>query len=193
MLFLSIIIYTLFGLMCLWFIISGVRKLQQVRNSQSLSEFYTNEEEHDQAIKDAEQYETGYFERIKQGEQSQQFLAVGSFAICSLLRSLLAAENIPTYTQNEHINTMYSLNVLGGSSSFSIKVYILISDYERASEIIHDFISAHKAPDQDSRDYDKESDAVNKIAIGTFFLCGVPVGTAQDTVYGITVFPRVEG
>lgn len=193
MLFLSIIIYTLFGLMCLWFIISGVRKLQQVRNSQSLSEFYTNEEEHDQAIKDAEQYETGYFERIKQGEQSQQFLAVGSFAICSLLRSLLAAENIPTYTQNEHINTMYSLNVLGGSSSFSIKVYILISDYERASEIIHDFISAHKAPDQDSRDYDKESDAVNKIAIGTFFLCGVPVGTTQDTVYGITVFPRVEG
>ena len=71
-------------------------------------------------------FEKGYFERIRNGEQSQQFLAVGSFAVCSFLRSLLAAENIPTYTENEHINSMYSFNTLGGNSSFAIKVYILI-------------------------------------------------------------------
>ena len=139
MLIFSIIIYTLFGGMCFWFILSGIRKIKQIRASQDLSEFYTDEEEHNKAMAEAQEYEKGYFERIRQGEQSQQFLAVGSFTICSFLRSLLAAENIPTYTENEHINGMYSLHALGGSSSFSIKVYILISDYDRAYEIIRDF------------------------------------------------------
>ena len=179
--------------MCLWFIISGIRKINQVRADQQLSDFYTNEEEHDQAIKDAEQYEKGYFERIKQGEQSQQFLAVGSFAICSFLRSLLAAENIPTYTQNEHINTIYSLNVLGGSSSFSIKVFILISDYDRAYEIIYDFISSHMAPDQATQEKPSIPTTKKAVVTGTFFLIGgVPQGTTEDAVYGITVLPRVE-
>ena len=34
MLIFSIIIYTLFGFMCLWFIISGVQKIKQIRTSQ---------------------------------------------------------------------------------------------------------------------------------------------------------------
>ena len=144
MVILSVIIYTLFGAMCLWFIISGVRKIKEIRSSQALSEFYTDEEEHNKAIADAEAYEKGYFERIRQGEQSQQFLAVGSFGVCSFLRSLLAAENIPTYTENEHVNSMYSLNALGGSSSFSIKVFILISDYDEAHKIVYDFIKSQQ-------------------------------------------------
>ena len=57
MLFFEIIIYTLFGAMCIWFVISGVRKINQIRASQALSEFYTDEEEHNQAIKDAEEFE----------------------------------------------------------------------------------------------------------------------------------------
>ena len=167
--------------------------MKEIRNSQALSEFYTNEEEHDKAIKDAEEYEKAYFERIKAGEQSQQFLAVGSFAVCSFLRSLLAAENIPTYTQNEHINSMYSLNVLGGASSFSIKVFILISDYDRAYEIIYDFISSHMAPDQATQEKPSIPTTKKAVATGTFFLIGgVPLGTTEDAVYGITVLPRVE-
>ena len=62
MVILSVIIYTLFGSMCLWFIISGVRKIKEIRSSQALSEFYTDEEEHNKAIADAEAYEKGYFE-----------------------------------------------------------------------------------------------------------------------------------
>ena len=183
MLIFGIIVYTLFGFMFVWFVITGVQKIKQIRSSQALSEFYTNEEEHDRAIKEAEEYEKGYFERIKQGEQSQQFLAVGSFAVCSFIRSLLAAENIPTYTENEHVNSMYSLNALGGGSSFSIKVFILISDYDKAHEIISDFISSHEQPAQ------KTSSKV--IATGTFFISGLPLGTTEDAVHGITVLPRI--
>ena len=75
--------------------------------------------EHDEAIKQIESFEKGYFERVRNGEQTQQFLSVGSMMMCSFLRSLLAAENIPTYTENEHVNSMYSLNALSGNSAFS--------------------------------------------------------------------------
>ena len=37
MLFFSIIIYTLFGLMCLWFVISGVRKMNEIKQNQALA------------------------------------------------------------------------------------------------------------------------------------------------------------
>ena len=194
MLIFIIIIYTLFGLMCLWFIISGVRKINEVKASQALSEFYTNEEEHNQAIKEAQEFEKGYFERIRQGEQSQQFLAVGSFAVSSFLRSLLAAENIPTYTENEHINSMYALNVLGGSSSFSIKVFILISDYDRAHEIIYDFISSHQASPQDKpseKAQQSQQRATKIIATGTFFISGHALGTTEEAVHGITILPKL--
>ncbi len=191
MLIFSIIIYTLFGGMCFWFILSGIRKIKQIRASQDLSEFYTDEEEHNKAMAEAQEYEKGYFERIRQGEQSQQFLAVGSFTICSFLRSLLAAENIPTYTENEHINGMYSLNALGGSSSFSIKVYILISDYDRAYEIIRDFIASHeKREEEDSSD--KTAKTVTKAVMTGLFFVNLPDET-EEVVYGITILPRVTG
>ena len=182
--------------MCVWFIISGIQKIKQIKASQALSDFYTDEEEHDKAIQDAEAYEKGYFERIRQGEQSQQFLAVGSFAVCSFLRSILAAENIPTYTENEHINSMYSLNALSGNSSFSIKVFILISDYDRAYEIISDFIKTHERSAEDNAE--KESTETNTaktvakaVTTGMFF---VNMGEgAEEAVHGIMILPRVTG
>ena len=195
MVILSVIIYTLFGAMCLWFIISGVRKIKEIRSSQALSEFYTDEEEHNKAIADAEAYEKGYFERIRQGEQSQQFLAVGSFGVCSFLRSLLAAGNIPTYTENEHVNSMYSLNALGGSSSFSIKVFILISDYDRAYEIIKDFIDSHEKSKEEQTEKEAVKDAVKTtakaVATGMFFV-SIPQD-AEETIHGIMILPRVTG
>ena len=195
MVIISIIIYTLFAAMCIWFVISGVRKIKEIRASQELSDFYTDEEEHNKAIADAQAYEEGYFERIRQGEQSQQFLAVGSFIVCSFIRSLLAAENIPTYTENEHVNTMYSLNALSGGSSFSIKVFILISDYDRAYEIVRDFIASHeKAGEKDS---DKETATETAkttgkaLATGMFFV-NLPQ-EAEESLHGIMILPRVTG
>lgn len=191
MLIFSIIIYTLFGGMCIWFIISGVQKIKQVRASQELSEFYTDEEEHDKAMAEAQEYEKGYFERIRQGEQSQQFLAVGSFFVASFLRSLLAAENIPTYTENEHVNSMYSLNALGGASSFSIKVFILISDYDRAYEIISDFIKTHQKNQEEQPKSGAAKTVAKAVTTGLFFV-GMPEG-AEEAVHGIMILPRVTG
>ena len=191
MLFFSIVIYTLFGGMCVWFVISGVQKIRQVRASQELSEFYTDEEEHNKAMTEAQEYEKGYFERIRQGEQSQQFLAVGSFFVSSFLRSLLAAENIPTYTENEHINSMYSLNALGGASSFSIKVFILISDYDRAYEIISDFIKTHQRNQEEQTETGAAKTVAKAVTTGLFFV-GMPEG-AEEAVHGIMILPRVTG
>ncbi len=191
MLIFSIVIYTLFGGMCVWFVISGVQKIRQVRASQELSEFYTDEEEHNKAMTEAQEYEKGYFERIRQGEQSQQFLAVGSFFVSSFLRSLLAAENIPTYTENEHINSMYSLNALGGASSFSIKVFILISDYDRAYEIISDFIKTHQRNQEEQTETGAAKTVAKAVTTGLFFV-GMPEG-AEEAVHGIMILPRVTG
>lgn len=191
MLIFSIIIYTLFGGMCIWFIISGVQKIKQVRASQELSEFYTDEEEHNKAMAEAQEYEKGYFERIRQGEQSQQFLAVGSFFVASFLRSLLAAENIPTYTENEHINSMYSLNALNGASSFAIKIFILISDYDRAHEIISDFIAKHEKTDEEGPSIKDIKTTAKALATGLFFF-NIPQGT-EEAVHGIMILPRVTG
>lgn len=190
MLIFSIIIYTLFGAMCIWFVISGVQKIKQIKASQALSDFYTDEAEHDKAIADAQAYEEGYFERIRRGEQSQQFLAVGSFLVCSFIRSLLAAENIPTYTENEHINTMYSLNTLGGTSGFAIKVYILISDYDRAYEIVRDFISKNERRVEDRPPAPAQTTAKNLVT-GLFFVNMNDV--SEEAVYGIMILPRVTG
>ena len=75
MILFNIIVYTLFGILCIFFIRSGIRKLKEVHKSQDLASLYTNEEEHLKAIKESEDYEKGYFERIRKGEQSQQFLS----------------------------------------------------------------------------------------------------------------------
>ncbi len=141
MLIFSIIIYTAFGLMCLWFIISGVQKIKQIKNSQALSDLYVDEKAHEEAIKESAKFELNYFERVRNGEQTQQFLAISGQSVCAMIRSLLYAEGIPSYTENEHINAMYSLNSLPTSSAFAIKLFVLISDYDRACEIVNDFLS----------------------------------------------------
>lgn len=191
MLVFEIIMYTLFGAMLIWFVFAGVSTIKKMRAGKDLSELYTDEEEHNQALENVDEFEKGYFERIEKGEQTQQFLAVGSFAVCSVLRSLLAAENIPTYVENEHINSMYSLNALGGSSSFSIKVFILISDYDKAREIVCDFISSQEAAEQNNPEQDKKERVSKVIATGTFFNFGLPLGTIEEAFHGITILPKL--
>ena len=53
----SIFAYTAFGILCIYFIRSGIRKLNEQKNASSLSELYTNEEEHNEAIKQSEEFE----------------------------------------------------------------------------------------------------------------------------------------
>ena len=210
-----IIAYSAFGLLCVWFIISGIRKINEVKHSQSLEDLYTDEKEHDEAIKNAAEFEKGYFERVRNGEQTQQFLAVGSQIASSMIRSLLFAENIPTYTENEHVNSMYSLNNLAASSAFSIKVYILVADYDRAHEIVCDFINKHEAKQEvesedgngaeteKSGDYSDEKSAASEVSAqkiakkvaagfvtGCFFI-PMPDGS-EEKMLGITILPKAD-
>lgn len=184
----SVIACVSFGVFCIYCIVSGVRKQKEIRAEQKSPDYYMDEKEHDEAIRQTESFEKDYFERVKNGEQTQQFLSVGSMMMCSFLRSLLAAENIPTFTENEHVNSMYSLNALSGSSAFSIKVYILVADYDRAYEIISDFVSSHKKEDEDPSANPVKTVA-SAVATGMFFV-NMPDGS-EEKVHGITILPKL--
>ena len=195
----SIFAYTAFGILCIYFIRSGIRKLNEQKNASSLADLYTNEEEHIEAIKQSEEFEKGYFERVRNGEQTQQFLSVGGQVACSMIRSLLSAENIPTYTENEHANSFYSLNNLSSSSAFSIKVFILVADYDRAYEIVSDFISKCERAESDEESKEASAKpiesaenitkAAGAIITGCFFI-PMPDGS-QDKPMGITILPKI--
>ena len=189
MIIFSVIIYAAFGVFCIHCILSGVRKQKELKAAQQSPEYYMDEKEHDEAMKQIESFEKGYFERVRNGEQTQQFLSVGSMMMCSFLRSLLAAENIPTFTENEHVNSMYSLNALPGNSAFSIKVYILIADYDRAYEIISDFVSSHENKDEEQPEKNPVKTVASAVATGMFFV-NMPEGS-EEKVHGITILPKL--
>lgn len=197
MILFSIFAYTAFGILCIYFIRTGIRKLNEQKNASSLADLYTNEEEHNEAIKQSEEFEKGYFERVRNGEQTQQFLSVGGQMACSMIRSLLFAENIPTYTENEHANSFYSLNNLSSSSAFSIKVFILVADYDRAYEIVSDFVSKCDRANTEESEQENETENTTKnitkatgaILTGCFFV-PMPDGS-QDKPMGITILPKI--
>ena len=59
MLIFSIIIYTLFGGMCIWFIISGVQKIKQIRIEQAAqAESHTKEDDQTTGEEEAETAES---------------------------------------------------------------------------------------------------------------------------------------
>lgn len=197
MILFSIFAYTAFGILFIYFIRTGIRKLNEQKNASSLADLYTNEEEHNEAIKQSEEFEKGYFERVRNGEQTQQFLSVGGQMACSMIRSLLFAENIPTYTENEHANSFYSLNNLSSSSAFSIKVFILVADYDRAYEIVSDFVSKCDRANTEESEQENETEntaknitkATGAILTGCFFV-PMPDGS-QDKPMGITILPKI--
>ena len=196
MLFFSIIVYTAFGLMCVWFVISGVRKLNQEKQNAQLSDLYVDEKAHDEAIKHSGEFELNYFERVRNGEQTQQFLAIAGQPASAMIRSLLCAAGIPSYAENEHINAMYALNNLNSSSAFAIKVYILVADYDRAYEIVTDFLSKQEQiKEKEKAEGEEESAAktAKKVAgavmTGLFFM-PMPDGS-EDKPMGVTILPKV--
>ena len=137
-----------------------------------------------------------YFERVRNGEQTQQFLSVGGQLACSMIRSMLFAEGIPTYTENEHANSFYSLNNLSSSSAFSIKVFILVADYDRAYEIVSDFVSKCERSESDdsneseSKISESAKTTADALITGCFFI-PMPDGS-QDKPMGITILPKIK-
>ena len=89
---------------------------------------------------------------------------------------------------------MYSLNNLAASSAFAIKVFILVSDYDRAYEIVNDFISKceRKEPEEDAA-AKTEAESGAKKAVGAvttgFFFIPMPDGS-EEKAMGITILPK---
>ena len=88
---------------------------------------------------DLPDFEKGFFERTQAGEKSQLLLTLASQQDCAIIRSLLQAENIPSYTEGEHMNNIYG--GLSGTMTtvVAIKLYILCADYDKAVDIIKNY------------------------------------------------------
>lgn len=88
---------------------------------------------------DIPDFEKGFFERTQAGEKSQLLITLASQQDCAIIRSLLQAENIPSYTEGEHMNNIYG--GLSGTMTtvVAIKLYILCADYDRAVDIIKNY------------------------------------------------------
>jgi len=84
-------------------------------------------------------FEKAFFEQTKAGEPYQLFLTLASHQDCAIIRSLLNAENIPTYTEGEHMNNIYGGLTGTGTSVIGIKLYILCKDYDTAYDIVTNY------------------------------------------------------
>lgn len=96
----------------------------------------TSDESKEEDIPD---FEHDFFNRTQNGEKSQLFLSLAAQQDCAMIRSLLQAENIPTYTEGEHMNNIYGGITGSMTSVVAIKVYILCSDYDKAFEIVKSY------------------------------------------------------
>lgn len=87
-----------------------------------------------------EDFDEKFFEYTRNGEKYQHFLSLSSMRDCALIRGLLQADNIPSYTEGEHMNSIYGGLAGTMNAVVAIKLYILYKDYDRAIEIIKDFL-----------------------------------------------------
>ena len=85
-------------------------------------------------------FEEKFFEEVRNGKEYQHFLNISSQMDCIVIRSVLAAMNIPTYIESEHINKIYGGTATFLTTVFKIKLYILVDDYDEASIVIMDYI-----------------------------------------------------
>lgn len=196
MLLFSIIAYAAFGSLCLYWIISGSKKLKQRKNESALAALYENEAEYEAALEATKiNFDEKYFERIRNGERSQQFLSIGGVKDCVMIRSLLYSENIPTYTENESINKIYTIAPdAPADSSFAIKMFILIADYEKAYEIVKDYVESCNPQEKTSESEENKKDSEIKetsepVTTGTFF--AIVHNEAEPITIGVTVLPKL--
>ena len=106
---------------------------------------------------------------------------------CTLIRGLLQVEGISTYTEGEHMNSIYG-GISGTMNAVvAIKLYILSKDYDNAYEIVKDYIN-EKNQRITNNDENKKS---NMASVVLGFLSGKPLNVGQESV-GIVVLTKVE-
>lgn len=151
------------------------------------SEYIYDEKAYNEASEELIDFDKQYFNRINNGELSQQFLLLGGQQDCSLIRSLLAADNIPSFVENENINRIYGGTPASVTGIFAIKLYILVNDYDKAYEIVCDYAKSKK--ESTSEENHSVSETTTKIVTGLFF-APYPVNSEQKSM-GITILPKL--
>lgn len=135
-----------------------------------------------------ENFEDEFFKRTQAGENHQLFLSISSQRDCAIIRSLLSADNIPTYVEGEHMNNIYGGIAGTMNAVVAVKLYVLTEDYDRALEITRDFIEkkAEKLKEEDSK-------TSEKILAGLSAVFGVPGAFISSQEFlGITFWPKAE-
>lgn len=154
--------------------------------SSSISELIENDEEYTKSDEYIQDFEEQYFHRIQAGEKEQLFAIISSQQDCGLVRSLLGSEGIPSYVENENINKMYG--GVAATGVFSLKLHILLDDYDQAYEIVKGFAS-------DKENHIKEDKVSKKqvagaLAAGLFF--GAAPAGSELIGLGITILPKAD-
>ncbi len=133
---------------------------------------------------DKEQFSAKFFERIRNGEESQTFLTLSYQGDCAVIQSLLQSADIPSFTEFEHFNLVKGGGLWGGGTGTDIKLSILKNDYDTAFEIVDQFIR-NKSETLQHRDSAGAEAAKTTAAL----LAGSPV-TPTQRILGITVYPK---
>jgi len=113
---------------------------------------------------EAKDFDEDFFKATQAGEPYQQLLSLASQRDCAIIRSLLQADNVPTYCEGEHMNNIYGGIAGTMNAVVAIRLYILEKDYDTAFDIVKGFLEAKVQH---------------------------PI-TVNQEVLGITVFPKAE-
>lgn len=224
MILFQVVMYTLFGLLMVYFVYTGIKKINKMSSgdrpqdeqynqinydgdrpqsetdteSETSASLYSDKNELLKAealVKEKSEntdFDSAYLKAIEQGEKSQQFLAIGNMKDCAIIRSILFSEGIPSYLENQHINGIYGVSTMASFAIFSIKVYILVKDYDQAFELVSEYIkNLGNSEDDENQDLNKAVKTSATAAITGTFFSPVPQG-ASDSM-GITILPKYVG
>ncbi|MCQ2579383.1 MAG: DUF2007 domain-containing protein [Treponemataceae bacterium] len=154
-------------------------------------EYKTEEQTIEEDFDETEDFEKEYFEGVKNGEPYQLFLILGGLQDCSLIRSLLAADDIPTFVENENANKLYGGVPSTITGIFSIRLFILVKDYEKAYEIVCNYVNSKKEQIKNAAAGEETfAEKAASVALGLSF-APWPAAENQKTL-GITVLPKAE-
>lgn len=182
--------YLLIGAILFFIILKFFSKKEKNTPEQNYDEEYIyDEKKYAEASENFENFEDNYFERINNGELSQQFLVLGGQQDCAIIQSLLAADNIPSYVENENINRMYGGVPSAVTGVFAIKLYILVNDYEKAYDIVCEYARSKKEEIVQNNDEIQSIAKTSATIITGLFFAPYPVNNEQKGL-GITILPK---
>ncbi|MDD6487397.1 MAG: hypothetical protein PUF61_10670 [Spirochaetales bacterium] len=136
-------------------------------------------------LEEFSEFDKAYFERCQKGEPHQLFLKFSSLQDCTLLQGLLFAGGISSHIEHQHMNRIYpGSNTI--ANIFAVQLWILVSDYEAALEIVSQFIS-QKRNSLNTSDDSVLAKTLKKL-LG-LLTAPFPVSKSQQ-ILGISIFPK---